>query len=78
MRVSNNKNRLENKQSAYNIGMTSITEQDWEELMNNIDSCMESVKKIREEEKENNEESLESKIYNRIYMKLHSSGEKEN
>ena len=67
MRVSNN--------GFYNsTALTSITEQDWEELMQNIDTCMGQAKESMNENEE--EESLESKIYNKIYMSIHKNDKK--
>ena len=69
MRESKVNSTMNHGKSAYNIGMTSITEQDWEELMDSIDSCMEGARIINEQGNERDEESLERKIYNKLYMK---------
>ena len=58
-----------------NTALTSITEQDWEELMQNIDVCMENAKNTINEKPE--EESLESIIYNKIYSAIHKNDKKD-
>ncbi|MBE5936365.1 MAG: hypothetical protein E7262_11410 [Lachnospiraceae bacterium] len=66
-----------NSTMPYNIDMTSITEQDWEELMDNINNCMENARDIRNSKEDKKEESLELRIYNKLYMKLHGEKPKE-
>ena len=64
--------KLEFGEPAYNLGMTSITEQDWEDLMDNIDDYMEKAKELQAKQQEKMEqESMESRIYNKFYLKLH-------
>jgi hypothetical protein len=68
MRVSND--------GFYNsTALTSITEQDWEELMQNIDKSMGQAKDMLNEKDE--KESLESQIYNKIMMTLHKHDKKD-
>ena len=67
------KDRLENGEPVYNLGMTSMTEQDWEDLMDNIDDYMEKAKELQLQRKEKmQEESIESRIYNKFYLQLNS------
>ena len=62
------KDRIENGQPSFKLGMSSMTEDDWEIFMNNINKSLEKAKTIPMEEKG---ESLESQIYNKIYFRLH-------
>lgn len=62
------KDRIENGQPKYNMGMSSMTEDDWESFMSNIDKSLENAKTIQLEKKG---ESLESQIYDKIYFRLH-------
>ena len=62
------KDRIENGQPSFKLGMSSMTEDDWENFMNNINNSLEKAKTIQMEEKG---ESLESQIYNKIYFRLH-------
>ena len=69
--------KLNYGEPAYNLGMTSITEQDWEDLMDNIDDYMEKAKELQAKQQEKMEqESMESRIYNKFYLKLHDKGNK--
>lgn len=61
------RDRIENGEPAYTMGRTSMTEQDWENLMDNIDSYMEKARKLNEANQEK-EESLEKKFYDRIMV----------
>lgn len=62
------KDRLENGKSKYTMGMTSMTEDDWEDLMRNVDSYMQKVKDMKDVNKEKQEESLEEKIYKKVLV----------
>ena len=50
------------------MGMTSMTEDDWENLMRNVDSYMQKVKDMKEVSQEKQEESLEEKIYKKVLV----------
>lgn len=66
------RDRIENGEPAYNLGMTSMTEQDWEDLMENIDDYMEKARELQAKQQEKMEQdSMESRIYNKFYLKLH-------
>lgn len=68
------RDRIENGEPTYSMGMTSMTEEDWEELMDNIDNYMEKAREIRIKQNEKaKEESLESRIYNKFYMNLQNT-----
>ena len=70
------KDRIENGAPAYSLGMTSMTEQDWEELMDNIDDYMEKAKELQMQKKEQlKEESIESRIYNKFFLQLNSKND---
>ena len=56
------KDRLENGKPKYTMGMTSMTEDDWESLMHNVDSYMKKVREMKDANKEKQEVSLEEKI----------------
>lgn len=62
------KDRLENGKPKYTMGMTSMTEDDWENLMRNVDSYMQKVKDMKEVSQEKQEESLEEKIYKKVLV----------
>ena len=63
------RNRIENGEPVYSMGRTAMTESDWENLMDNIDSYMEKAKLINEMKKEQiKEESMEKKLYDRIML----------
>lgn len=62
------KDRLENGKPKYTMGMTSMTEDDWENLMHNVDSYMQKVKDMKDANKEKQEESLEEKIYKKVLV----------
>lgn len=62
------KDRLENGKPKYTMGMTSMTEDDWEDLMCNVDSYMQKVKDMKDANKEKQEESLEEKIYKKVLV----------
>ena len=62
------KDRLENGKPKYTMGMTSMTEDDWEDLMRNVDSYMQKVKDMKDANKEKQEESLEEKIYKKVLV----------
>ena len=62
------KDRLENGKPKYTMGMTSMTEDDWEDLMRNVDSYMQKVKDMKDVNKEKQEESLEEKIYKKVLV----------
>ncbi len=63
------RDRIENGDPVYTMGRTAMTEDDWEKLMNNIDSYMEKVRLLNEAKKEQiQEESLEKKVYDRIMV----------
>ena len=42
------KDRLENGKPKYTMGMTSMTEDDWESLMHNVDSYMKKVREMKD------------------------------
>ena len=62
------KDRLENGKPKYTMGMTSMTEDDWESLMHNVDSYMKKVREMKDANKEKQEESLEEKIYKKVLV----------
>ena len=61
--------RIENGEPVYTMGRTAMTETDWENLMDNIDSYMEKARLLNELKKEKiQEESMEKKLYDRIMI----------
>ena len=61
------KDRLENGETVYTMGMTSMTEQDWEDLMKNIDVHMKKVRELKDIEDEQIKDKMSEKdVYNRI------------
>ena len=63
------RDRIENGDPVFTMGMTAMTEEDWESLMKKVDSYMEKVRVMNEAKKEQiQEESLEKKIYDRIMV----------
>jgi hypothetical protein len=63
------KDRLENGEVTYTMGMTSMTEGDWEELMRNIDCHMKKVKELNEANMEKMKEKISEKdVYEKIMI----------
>lgn len=75
------KNRLENGKPKYSLGMTSMTEEDWESLMDKVDSYMQKVRDMKDAEEEKmqdkqQKESIEERIYKKVLMMNENTNEK--
>ena len=63
------KDRLENGEVTYTMGMTSMTENDWENLMKNIDCHMKKVKELNEANRDRVKEKISEKdVYEKIMI----------